>query len=232
MRKIAIIDDDVEVNDLLKSLVLNVPDVEVTQAFDLPSAEKLVASQQFDLVIVDIDLGEGVRAKFGGLAILSILSGKATVTLVVSGTADQVVPEIALSLRAYDFVGKPIKPMVFMNAFEHALESARAMFAASPTPGGLPPNMERDPTQFLGLRWKGKQVPLTLTQHRLVECLIAQAGHTAEFSKLRKQLDSSTSNQAIATHMSDIRARFLRIDPEFSAIDSDPGKGYVWKIGT
>src|SRR5450759_1778707 len=106
MPKIAIIEDDQATNDRLKGLVKSLEGTEVFQAFDRASAELLIASRQFDLVIVDIELGQGPKDKYGGLGILSSLGDKRTVTLVVSGMPEQNLPDVAISLRAYDFIGK------------------------------------------------------------------------------------------------------------------------------
>jgi DNA-binding response OmpR family regulator len=118
-----------------------------------------------------------------------------------------------------------------MNKVEHALEwAASAERAPVEAERAWPTGLEPDPSRYFGVRWKGRPVRLTLTQLRLVHCLSSQPGIAVEYSKLAKQLDSTTSHRAIATHLSEARQRFTEIDPSFDAIDSAPGKGYVWKV--
>jgi len=231
MPRIAIIEDDSKLNDHLKGLVESLPDAAVSQYLDRSAAEEAVIHEHFDLVILDIELGQGPKDKYGGLSILAKLSGKRTVTLVVSGTSEQSLPNIVITLQAYDFIGKPIDDLNFINKVEHALNSQRPDYLddsqtnqAKVWPPGLTPDPERHP----GFLWKGKRVRLTLTQVRLINCLIKNPGQPVGNQILAKQLESSNSPSAIATHMSDIRHRFTDIDPEFKAIDIDPGKGYVW----
>jgi DNA-binding response OmpR family regulator len=233
MRRIAIIDDDLGTNDHLKALVESLPDVLVSQCFDLPSGLQLVSDEQFDVVVLDIDLGAGLKDRYGGLTILSKLSGRKTATLVVSGMPEQNLPEVVFSLDAYDFIGKPINDASFSNKLHHALISAQLEKASADTADSATPiypaGLEKDPHKHFVFKWKGKRVKLTMTQSRLVDCLVEQAGQPIPYATLLKQLGNATSKSALATHISDIRTRFWDVDPEFSEIDSEPGKGYVWK---
>lgn len=231
MPRFAVIEDKQVVNDRLKSLLLTIPGAEVEQAFGLLEGQELLKKKLFDVVVLDIELGDGPKEKYGGLSILADLTGKRITTIVVSGMPEENLPELAISLKAYDFIAKPINELDFINKVEHALEwaSDAEREGDSATDRTWPPNLEPDPSRYFGLRWKSKPVRLTLTQLRLVHCLAAQPGQPVEYEKLAKQLDSTSSHRAIATHLSEARQRFLLIDPKFDAIDSEPGKGYVWK---
>jgi two-component system OmpR family response regulator len=231
MANVAIIEDNVEVNNHLKELVESVSDTVVSQYFDRCSAEIAIQQEQFDLVVLDIELGQAPKDKYGGLQILSQLRGKRTVTLVVSGTSEESLPDIVISLQAYDFIGKPINDLNFLNTLEHALHWQQPELSEEDKsektkvwPAGLAPDPDRHP----GFMWKNTRVRLTLTQIRLINCLIRHPGQPVDKSQLAKQLDSSNSTAAIATHMSDIRHRFTDVDPNFNSIIVDPGKGYVW----
>lgn len=231
MPRIAVIDDEESMRDLICSLLEDIPDIEIRCAADRASGEQLVASEQFDIVILDIDLGSP-KDKYGGFSILSSLSGRQVTTLVVSGVPESNLAGVAISLDAYDFIAKPINHLDFLNKFDHALRAQDARSGASQDlfeTTTLPPHLTLDTTRQFGYRWKNSPVALTMTQSRLVQCLIEQPGQTVEHSRLAAQLKFTNDRRAIATHISDVRRQFLVVDKTFSAIANDPGKGYVWK---
>jgi DNA-binding response OmpR family regulator len=234
MLRVAVIEDEESMNKHLVQLISGY-DVHVVQAFTREQALQLVKAQRFDIVIVDVDLGPGPKEKYAGLEILSLLNGTPTVTLVVSGAPHPNLQELAISLQAYDFIGKPIPELSFINKFEHALKTAQMQEGDNIVSLGseisLPPNLTKDPKIQYGLRWKGTLVRgLTLTHLRLVACLIEKPGTPVKRAELANQLVTSNAATAIATHMSEIRKQFVEIDPEFSHIQPEPGVGYVWKI--
>jgi DNA-binding response OmpR family regulator len=232
MLRIAIIEDDESTNNHLRNLIGSY-NVEIVQAFRRDEAIRLIENSVFDVVIVDVDLGAGPKEKFAGFEILSLLNGKRTITLVVSGAPHSNLHDVALSLQAYDFIGKPIPELSFVNKFEHALRAAQMYEGESAvSPGGagaLPPNLTKDSKVQFGLRWKGNLVRLSLTHLRLVTCLIETPGVPVRRATLAVQLGSSNAAAAVATHMSEIRQRFIDVDPDFNHIQSEPGVGYVWK---
>jgi len=234
MLKIAIIEDDESMSKHLAQLV-SCYDVDVAQAFTREDAIKLVKKQRFDIVIVDVDLGPGPKEKYAGFEILSLLNGTRTVTLVVSGAPHPNLQELAISLQAYDFIGKPIPDLGFINKFEHAIKTAQMTEGDNiVSPGderSLPPNLTKDPKIQHALRWKGKLVRgLTLTHLRLIACLVERPGTPVRRAELAIQLVTSNATTAIATHMSEIRKQFVEIDADFNHIQPEPGVGYVWKI--
>jgi DNA-binding response OmpR family regulator len=234
MLKVAIIEDDESTSEHIRNLISSYG-VEVQQAFTREQATKMIESTLFDVVIVDVDLGPGPKEKYAGFEILAMLNGKRTVTLVVSGQPHPNLHDVALSLQAYDFIGKPIPEAGFVNKFEHALKTSQmredeSIFSSNGD-SVLPANLTKDIHIRHALRWKGRLVRgLTLTQLRLISCLIEKPGVPVNKSALANQLGSSNAAQAIATHISEIRKQFIEIDPDFNHIQSEPGVGYVWKI--
>jgi DNA-binding response OmpR family regulator len=122
--------------------------------------------------------------------------------------------------------------MDLLNKVEHAL-SFRTTDPNQKTRGSAdqiwPDGLEPDPLRNPGLKWKNKSVNLSITQLRLVKRLVQNAGTVVEYKDLEKQLVSTNSKKAIATHLTAVRQRFRDVDPDFDQIDNDPGKGYVWK---
>lgn len=232
MPKVAIIDDDRSTNDRIRELLKNVSDITIKQAFDGQTAEALLAGEHFDIVVLDIDLGEGPRSRYGGFSLLSDLKGQRTTTLVVSGMQEDNLAGVSISLRAYDFIGKPFTDIEFVNRFEHALEVQMADLSSEvEAPAqGWPAELQVDPDRIHGLKWKGKSIGLSIIQSALVHCLLKEIGKTVPTQVLIKQLKSSSSPGAVASHFTHARKKFLDVDSEFNRIGNEPGKGYVWKV--
>jgi len=232
MPKVAIIDDDRSTNDRIYDLLKDVPDISVKQAFDGRAASALLANEHFDIVILDIDLGDGPRGRYGGFTILSELRGQKTTTLVVSGMQEDNLADVAISLRAYDFIGKPFSSLDFFNKFEHALEAQLSDPLEEGDSGaqGWPSELETDPNRIHGLKWKGRSIGLSITQSALVHCLLRQIGKPVSTQVLTKQLKSSNSPGAVASHLTAARKKFVDADPEFNRIRNEPGMGYMWKV--
>ncbi|MGZ4164849.1 MAG: response regulator transcription factor [Tumebacillaceae bacterium] len=229
MQKVAIIEDDESTNNHLRDLISGY-DVEITQAFTRDAAITLLDKSTFDLAIVDVDLGPGPKEKYAGFEVLSLLGNAKTITLVVSGAPHSNIHDVAISLQAYDFIGKPIPELSFINKFEHALLASKSKGEDTiSTDGALPPNLTKDPKLQFALRWKNKPVRLTLTHLRLVTCLVERPGVPVKRETLNAQMGSTSSTAALATHISEIRQRFIDVDSEFDHIQSEPGVGYVWK---
>ncbi|NYE63153.1 DNA-binding response OmpR family regulator [Duganella sp. 1224] len=233
MPKVAIIEDDQSTNDHLRDLISKYP-VEILQAFNREDAIQIIENHRLDVVIVDVDLGPGPKEKYAGFELLNLLNGKKTITLVVSGVPQPNLHEVALSFQAYDFIGKPIPDLSFVNKFEHALRTSQMREDESIVKPGedglLPEHLTKDPYVRHTLRWKGQVVKgLTLTHLRLIACLVENPGVPITKIVLAKQLGTSNATTAIATHMSEIRKKFVEIDQDFDRIQPEPGVGYVWK---
>jgi DNA-binding response OmpR family regulator len=230
MPTVAIIDDDHSTNDRIRALLKNVPDIKIKQAYDGPSAEVLL-KDHFDIVILDIDLGDGPKGRHGGFDLLAGLRGKKTTTLVVSGMQEDNLTSISITLRAYDFIEKPFADIDFLNKFEHALEAQMADPLPEEVDGtkGWPADLEVDANRIHGLKWKGKAIGLSITQSALVHCLLKEIGKPVPQNVMTKQLKSSNSIGAVASHLTAARKKFRDADPDFNRIGNEPGLGYVWK---
>jgi DNA-binding response OmpR family regulator len=232
MPRIAIVEDRKIDSDSMKELILeNVPGASVEQYFDRVSAEANVSDGQFDLVIVDIDLGGKSQDKYGGVSVLARLNGKPVTTLVVSGTPEENLRDVVLSLRAWDFLGKPFSGIAFVNLVKHALDwkpgSNNAVNKLT-FEGRLPDGLALDQENCPGFKWKGKSVALTITHLRLVVALVRIPGKVVETNDLTGLLDTG-AKKAVAVHINEIKKRFRDVDPNFDEIANDPGRGYYWK---
>lgn len=233
MQKVLIVEDDRPTSELLKSLVQGIPDTDVIQAFDKASAEEAMRLHTLALMVIDVRLGDGPKDKLSGFTLLKMLNGKPTVAIVVSGMPYDMLPDMAISLQAFEFISKPINELDFINKVERALAFHTQLVANLPDPqaSSWPAGLEPDPKRKLRLRWKGQPVMLSITELRLVHCLIEPPNTVVEYAKLGQQLPSANSKKAVNTQMTGVRNRFMEIDPDFDAIESEPAKGYIWRTG-
>ncbi|VVD59137.1 transcriptional regulator [Pandoraea horticolens] len=232
MIHIAIIEDVREDSDNLKALIHGSLEAEVRQAFNKAEAESLLKGGKFDLVIMDIELGAGPKNRYAGLGLLSDIRANWP-TIVVSGMPEDNLRGLALTLHAYDFIAKPVDERDLINKIEHALEWSRSDAGKDlTTQHGLPEGLTADPQRKNRYLWHGRPVPLTLTELSILQCLIEPPGTVVETRNLAKNLKSGMSNKAIATQLSNVRAKFRDVDPDFDRIDNEPGRGYRWKTST
>lgn len=233
MHKVLIVEDDRTTNDMLKELVLSIANTEVVQAYDRSSAEQQLRSESFSLLVADVKLGENPKERLSGFTLLRVLGERPTVAIIVSGMPEDMLPDMAISLQAFDFLSKPINDLDFINTVEHALEAYDKLMRESPpgpTNRAWPIELTQDSKRKLHLKWKGKQVLLTLTELRLVHSLLETPDTVVPYAKLAQQLKTPNNNpKTIATHMTGVRRRFVDVDEGFGAIDSEPGRGYVWR---
>jgi DNA-binding response OmpR family regulator len=225
-----VVDDDTVINAYMADLLRQLPGMDVTTAFDRAGALALIETTTFDVAIVDVDLGPEPQRptnKYAGLSLLQVLGQRKTPTLIVSGVDAEIIPDIALSLDAYDFVSKPMRDSDLLNKVRHALDAKEDSSQGAPMALATS-SLTRNPAKSLGWLWKGSPVRLTMTHSRLVQVLVESAGKTVLKSALLKQLPTAVADSALMTHISTIRARFKDVDPEFAAIETVPAKGYVW----
>lgn len=229
MTRIAIIEDETVDSNNMKRLIEESMTAEVRQAFNKADAEDLLRREKFDLVIMDVELGTGSKNRYAGLGLLSDIRANWP-TIVVSGMGEENLRGLSLTLHAYDFIGKPVDEIDFVNKIERALEWSRSDAAKDPSLArSLPDGLMLDAQRKNSFLWKGQRVPLSITQLSIVQCLVEQPGKVVETKSLLKNLKSAGSPKAVATHMSDIRTIFRGVDPAFDRIENEPGRGYYWK---
>ncbi len=229
MPQIAIVEDDPATNNKHFEMLSTIEGAVIHQAYSLQEAEALIAPGGFDLLVIDIDLGGDTQGQMAGLKLLSTYGGQMT-TIIVSGMPEENLHTIALHLKAYEFIAKPVRPMDFENKVKHALAFSSSAAAKAPTfeavwPEGLCPDRERPPN-FL---WKGKPVSLTITELTIVHCLAMRPGETVAYGKLAAAMKTGDSPRALSTHVSGVRKKFAGSDSNFDRIVANPSKGYYWK---
>ncbi|MGH9390513.1 MAG: response regulator transcription factor [Vicinamibacteria bacterium] len=82
--------------------------------------------------------------------------------------------------------------------------------------------------------WKGALLALTVTEFLLLQALAKRPGHVKSRGRLMEECypnDAYVSERTIDSHVKRLRKKFVRIDPEFDAIDTVYGLGYRYREG-
>jgi DNA-binding response OmpR family regulator len=228
--KIAVIEDDLAMNQLHCEMLAQIPEAEVHQAFNTVEARGLLKSNQFDLLVLDIELEPGGPSSKGGISLLSEYGSKVPV-IIVTGMPEQNLHEISLDLKAFEFVRKPVNVADFLNKVRHALAFRDLQaYRSTKESENWPTNLSVDPVRKPQLMWKGKPISLSTTELNVIYLLAQSAGKTVEYEKFVVGLKSGNSERVVQQHIANIRRRFSDADSTFDRITNDPGKGYFWKV--
>ena len=159
MFQVAIIEDDPPTSHQLKQWILSAkPVITVEQWFTREEAEAAIASEDYDLVILDIELG---RERHAGVAIINAInkSARGTPVLVVSAMPATIYRSIMKALDAWDYLQKTtFDEAEFVETFLDILRSARAQKGTEPAVAvddelSLDPLWQRSPTTSAPSPW-------------------------------------------------------------------------------
>jgi two-component system OmpR family response regulator len=184
-----------------------------------------------DLVILDIILGEEVDA---GFQLCRDLLARAPSLPVIFLTEriNEIDKISGLRLGAWDYLAKPItldylaeRISSLLRINEVRAEQSDARPSATARRIG---DLSLDPDALLA-SWKGQRLELSGTEFRMLAKLVRAPGHAVSYETLMNAtMQSLVTNNTINTHMRNIRKKFEKIDPDFSAIKSEYGYGYRW----
>ncbi len=82
------------------------------------------------------------------------------------------------------------------------------------------------------VKWAGSEVPLTVTEFRLLEALARRPGHVKTRAQLLEEAyphDTYLTERTIDSHVKRLRRKFVAVEPEFEAIETVYGLGYRYK---
>ncbi|OOG43819.1 response regulator [Polaromonas sp. A23] len=227
MTKIAVIEDDLPMSNQLKGWILSArPGIQVDQWFNRDDAEAAIAREDYDAVVLDIELG---RERHAGVAIINAINKqRATPVLVVSAMPAAIYRSIMKALDAWDYLQKTtFEENDFIETFLDILRTAK------PKPEGKAPVVGGDELQLDPLRqntalWRGQRVNLPLTAQRILAALYAHRGEVVSYEDLYKVVKSGRNRDNIRKHVSTIRDAFKEMDAQFDSIENVPMRGFRW----
>ncbi len=237
--RVVLVDDD----DLFReSLGQNLSDA----GFDVrdfgsgeSALEHLLADKGDDIVLLDWKM-----PGMNGIELLRRIrqAGLEAPVIFLTVLNDQIYEEAALQGGAVDFVEKSrsfsilLKRMNLILAGRKGGDSALGGEASAPTS-----LLHRGELELRGetsrVFWKGKEVPLSVTEFKMVALLAARAGQDVRYRDLYDLVHGSGFVAGYGTegYRSNVRAfvkrirqKFREVDPAFDEIENYSGFGYRW----
>ena len=203
-----------------------------TESFaDGLSAWNALSSALPDLAILDIGL-----PRIDGLELCRRLRGRseALPIIFVTSREEEFDRVLGLELGADDYLCKPFSMRELMARVKVLLRRSALTPAdvdASTDQMVVAGALRLEPLR-LAASWKGRNVPLTVTEFLLLLALVRRPGVV----KTREQLMDeaypdrvSVSDRTIDSHVKRIRRKFLVVDPAFAAIEGVYGAGYRYR---
>ena len=181
-----------------------------------------------DLAIIDIGLGSDADAGFALCRELRALSGSLPIIFLTARDSDFDVVS-GLRLGADDYLTKDV-------SLPHLLARISALFRRAELarePQGLEETIERgaltlDLKRF-AVTWRGKPVPLTLTEFWMVHALARHPGHVKNREQLMREANLVVDDGTVTSHVKRVRRKFQGVDEVFEHIETAYGMGYRWK---
>jgi DNA-binding response OmpR family regulator len=228
--KVAVIEDDLPMSNQLKGWIQAAkPGIQVDQWFNRDDAEAAIAREDYDAVVLDIELG---RERHAGVAIINAINKhSATPVLVVSAMPAAIYRSIMKALDAWDYLQKTtFEEADFVDTFLDILRAAKSKDIASQATNtsSTSEELQLDPLRQNTALWRGQRVNLPLTAQRILAALHARHGEVVSYEDLYKVVKSGRNRDNIRKHVSTIREAFKEIDPQFSDIENVPMRGFRW----
>jgi DNA-binding response OmpR family regulator len=227
MTKIAVIEDDLPMSNQLRGWIESAkPGIQVDQWFNRDDAEAAIAREDYDAVVLDIELG---RERHAGVAIINAINKqRATPVLVVSAMPAAIYRSIMKALDAWDYLQKTtFEEADFVDTFLDILRSAKTKPLIS-APVVNNEELQLDPLRQNTAIWRGQRVNLPLTAQRILAALHAHRGEVVSYDDLYKVVKSGRNRDNIRKHVSTIRDAFKEIDAQFDGIENVPMRGFRW----
>lgn len=229
MARILVIDDSVDIQIMVKSLLK--PEHQVTSAHTLKEAKAILGQQKgFDLILLDIDLPDGNGIEFLG-------QGHTSETAVVLLTAYDSVNTRVLSYTfgAEDFIAKPFDPTEFQVRVTARLKrleknqnriAAQAQAQSRLKAGALELDLETQRAVFRKFDQGGQEIDLTPVEFKLLLLFVKERGEVVPRESILSHVWGESvhvSPRVVDHHVSSVRKK---IEPTGAKIEAVYGVGY------
>ena len=183
-----------------------------------------------DLAVLDIGV-----PRMDGLEICRRLRAKSERLPIIFVTSrDEELDRIlGLEIGADDYLCKPFSMRELMARVKVLLRRAsHADAVRGPGEAVLQVGDLRVDPVALTVAWKGRAIPLTVTELLLLQTLVARPGAVLSRDQLMDGAypdKTSVSDRTIDSHVKRIRRKFAAVDAAFAAIESVYGAGYRYQ---
>lgn len=221
MKKILIIEDDKELN-LGVSYALEKEQYQVLKAFSLREGKKLETEQNFDLILLDVNLPDGE-----GFSFCQWLTSQNRNVPLIFLTARDLEEDILKGYEAgaWDYVTKPFSMKVLIKKLEVILKRETAPKENIYDDGFLQIDFDKAKAKT-----GGNQCILTPTEFRLLHTLIQNRGQLLTYSTLLERIwdqnGQFVDKHALAVNINRLRKKIE--DGEHKYISNVYGMGYQW----
>jgi len=228
MSKIALVDDDRNILTSV-SMALEAEGFEVETYTDGQQALDAFNKKMPDIAVLDISM-----PRMDGMDLLQRVRQKSSIPVIFLTSKDDEIDEVlGLRMGADDFIKKPFSQRLLVERIRSLLRRQDAL--AGKAVEGEEDNkvielgdLRMDPLRH-SVRWKDKDVVLTVTEFLLLQALAQRPG----FVKSRDQLmDVAYEDQVyvddrtIDSHIKRLRKKMRNVDDGFAAIETLYGIGY------
>lgn len=226
-RRIALVEDDPVIRANY-SEALRKHGYEVSAYAARDEAMAAMRNRLPDLAIIDIGLGSDADAGFALCRDLRAQSASLPILFLTARDSDFDVVS-GLRLGADDYLTKDISLphlLARIGALFRRAELAREPQAQEETVtrGELTMDLKR-----FSVSWRGKPVPLTLTEFWMLHALARHPGHVKNREQLMGEANLVVDEGTVTSHVKRIRRKFQGVDPGFEHIETAYGMGYRWR---
>lgn len=203
----------------------------VTHSLLVHDARQQLASQRFDLLVLDVGLPDG-----SGLDLLRELRNAAATAalpvLMLSAHGEEIDRVLGLELGADDYLAKPFSPRELAARVKALLRRAGHGHTTATAPAATAPLLHDDEAgQRISLR--GQPLLLTRREYRLLSHLLRGAGRIHSRDALLAAAwgdDSESTDRTVDTHIKTLRAKLREADPAREYISTHRGMGYCLDV--
>jgi DNA-binding response OmpR family regulator len=231
MARILIIDDD---SSLLEVLVLAFQDAGylVTTALDGAAGLRAALDQRPDLVLTDVNM-----PLVDGFTLCRKLraQGNAVPLILLTSRDSEIDEALGLDVGADDYVSKPFSTRVLLARVAALLRRSELRAqgpSEKPGAGAVEQSVRAGRLELwperLEARFAGTPVGMTVTEFRLLECLVRRPGVVFSRDRLLDQLrgDTAVDARIVDTYVRRLRRKLEAIEPEATIIETVIGAGY------
>jgi two-component system response regulator ChvI len=230
--RVALIEDDLPTSNQLAGWISSAGDgLQIDQWFTRDEAEAALAANDYDVVVLDIELG---RERHAGVALINAINKQAqgTPVLVVSAMPAAIYRGIMKALDAWDYLQKTtFGEAEFIETFLEVVRVARDRRQHQGPRGGAGGELQLDPLWQRSPTWRGARINLPLTAQRILATLYTRRGEVVSYEELYDVVKSGRNRDNIRKHVSTIREALREVDPAFDAIVNVPMRGFRWMDG-
>lgn len=222
---VALVDDEENIRETV-GFALRREGYRVETFVDGQQAWESFESALPDLVILDI-----IMPRMDGLELCRNIRGvsKSIPLFFLTSRDEEFDRVLGLELGADDYLCKPFS-MRELTVRIKVLFRRAALQAQQPEENDTIEcgSLHLDVQRFT-LHWKNTHVPLTVTEFRILQALIAHPGHVKTRQNLMEKAfphDGFMSDRTVDCHIKRLRKKISAVDPGFAGIETIYGLGY------